>query len=83
MEEKDVPAVHGLWQKFMTHFDMVPAVTKEEVQHYLLSGRGEGEAKNWRREGQVVWSYVVEVSLSFRIRPREAQHLIRRIRVRI
>ena len=67
MEEKDVPAVHTLWQKFMACFDMVPDVTEEEVQHYLLSGRGEGELKNRRREGQVVWSYVVEVSLSSNI----------------
>jgi glycylpeptide N-tetradecanoyltransferase len=61
MEEMDVPAVHALWHKFMNHFDMVPDVTEEEVQHHLLSGRGEGEIKNRRREGQVVWSYVVEV----------------------
>ena len=65
MEDEDVPAVHALWQKFMAYFDMVPDVTEEEVRHYLLSGRGEGEMKNWRREGQVVWSYVVEVSSSF------------------
>ena len=64
MEEKDIPSVHALWQKFMACFDMAPDVTEEEVQHHLLSGRGEGEMKNRRREGQVVWSYVVEVSLS-------------------
>lgn len=61
MEEKDIPAIHALWHQFMAYFDMVPDVTEEEVQHYLLSGRGEGELKNRRREGQVVWSYVVEV----------------------
>ncbi len=70
MEEKDVPAVHGLWQTFMAHFDMVPDVTEEDVRHCLLSGRGEGEMKNWRREGQVVWSFVVEVGLPFDIWPR-------------
>ena len=63
MEEKDVPAVHALWHKFMVYFDMVPDFTEEDVQHYLLSGRGEGEMKNLRREGQVVWSYVVEVNI--------------------
>ena len=66
MEEKDVPAVHALWHKFMASFDMVPNVTEEDVQHYLLSGRGEGEKKNLRREGQVVWSYVVEVNVILR-----------------
>jgi len=62
MEEKDIPAVRVLWHKFMAHFDMVPDVTEEDVRHYLLSGRGEGETKDRRRQGQVVWSYVVEVN---------------------
>jgi glycylpeptide N-tetradecanoyltransferase len=69
MENKDIPAVQALWQKFMAPFDMVPDVTEEDVRHYLLSGRGEGERKNWRRQGQVVWSFVVEVSVSFDIWP--------------
>lgn len=83
MEEKDVPGVHSLWQKFMAYFDMAPDVTQEEVQHHLLSGRGEGEMKNCRRERQVVWSYVVEVSpvLGYTWLCAEPQHLVRRIQI--
>lgn len=84
MEEKDIPAVRALWQKFMACFDMAPHVTEEEVQHHLLSGRGEGETKNRRREGQVVWSYVVEVSLSHDIGLcASAQHVACRTQTRI
>lgn len=84
MEEKDIPAVRVLWQKFMACFDMAPDVTEEEVQHHLLSGRGEGEMKNRRREGQVVWSYVVEVSLSFDVwLCASAQHIACRTQIRI
>jgi len=60
MEERDVPEVMELYQRYMKRFDMSPVMTKEEIQHQFLSGRGTGESVGWSRQGQVVWSYVVE-----------------------
>ncbi|GBE82092.1 Glycylpeptide N-tetradecanoyltransferase [Sparassis crispa] len=64
MEEKDVPKVAELFAKFMRRFGMVQVMTLDEVRHYLLSGTGEGprtkDSWSTRREGQVVWTYVVE-----------------------
>jgi len=62
MEEKDVPAVAALHTRYMQRFDMAPAMSLDEVRHQLLSGKGIGEKdkENSRREGQVVWTYVVE-----------------------
>jgi glycylpeptide N-tetradecanoyltransferase len=62
MEERDIPGVGDLWFKYMQRFKMHPEYSLPEVKHHLLSGRGSGELVNGRREGQVVWSYVVEVS---------------------
>lgn len=61
MEERDVPEVMELYQRYMKRFDMSPVMTKEEIQHQFLSGCGTGESVGWSRQGQVVWSYVVEV----------------------
>lgn len=63
MEDKDVKPVFDLFTRYMQRFDMVPVMTEEEVRHQFLSGKGKGEkdALN-RREGQVVWTYVVEVT---------------------
>lgn len=63
MEEKDVEGVHALYTKYMQRFDLVPEMTVEEVRHQFLSGKGTGEKKkeDSRRQGQVVWTYVVEV----------------------
>lgn len=64
MEDKDVKAVFDLFTRYMQRFDMVPVMTEEEVRHQFLSGRGKGEKDAaGRREGQVVWTYVVEVYL--------------------
>lgn len=63
MEEKDIPGVKALWERYVTRFKMHPQFTEDELQHNLLSGRGSGEAVGGRRNGQVVWSYVVEVRL--------------------
>jgi len=60
MEDKDVEAVAGLVERYMKRFKMVPEFKVDEVRHNFLSGRGEGELLNGRREGQVVWSYVAE-----------------------
>ena len=62
MEERDIAGVSDLWSKYMRRFKMHPEYSHEELKHHLLSGRGLGEVVNGRREGQVVWSYVVEVS---------------------
>ncbi|KAI0041127.1 N-myristoyl transferase [Auriscalpium vulgare] len=62
MEDRDVSAVAELYARYMQRFDMVPLMSPEEVQHQFLSGRGRGErdAATGRRDGQVVWAYVVE-----------------------
>ena len=62
MEERDLAGVRDLWSKYMQRFKMYPEYSLPELKHHLLSGRGSGELVNGRREGQVVWSYVVEVS---------------------
>lgn len=66
MEDKDVAAVAALYTRYMQRFDMAPAMSLDEVRHQLLSGKGTGEKKkeDSRREGQVVWTYVVEVIIS-------------------
>jgi len=60
MEEKDVDGVAELVGKYMKRFKMVPEFSIEEIRHNFLSGRGVGEMIDGRREGQVVWAYVVE-----------------------
>lgn len=64
MEEKDVPEVTALYDAYMKRFGMAIILTEDEVRHQFLSGRGVGptEKDSWRkpREGQVVWTYVVE-----------------------
>lgn len=62
MEERDVEQVTDLYERFMSRFDMSPLMTAEEVGHNFLSGKGTGEINvSGRREGQVLWVYVVEV----------------------
>ncbi|EKM55512.1 uncharacterized protein PHACADRAFT_256185 [Phanerochaete carnosa HHB-10118-sp] len=64
MEEKDVPEVTALYEAYMKRFGMAIILTEEEARHQFLSGRGIGptEKESWRkpRDGQVVWTYVVE-----------------------
>lgn len=78
MEKKDVTQVAALLRRYLGRFDIAQTFeTDEEVEHWFLSGRGQeggeggaiagGEAggkesAGWRRAGQVVWAYVVEVS---------------------
>ena len=66
MEDRDVSAVTELFKRYMARFDMVPLLEEEDVRHQFLSGRGKGEreASTGRRQGQVVWAYVVEASFS-------------------
>jgi glycylpeptide N-tetradecanoyltransferase len=65
MTEADVPAVTDLYERYMKRFGMVPEMTEADVQYQFLSGKGKGDRRpgQWkgRREGQVVWAYVVEV----------------------
>ncbi|KAI0333481.1 N-myristoyl transferase [Cubamyces sp. BRFM 1775] len=64
MEERDVSQVTDLFGRYMQRFHMVPVMNEDEVRHQFLSGLGEGPrgTDSWkqRREGQVVWTYVVE-----------------------
>ena len=66
MEDADVKQVGDLFTRYIRRFDMSPVMSDDEVQHQFLSGRGDGPrgADSWKtkREGQVVWTYVVEVS---------------------
>ena len=62
MEEHDVEQVTDLYKRYMDRFDMSPLMTAEEVKHNFLSGKGTGETDaSGRRDGQVLWVYVVEV----------------------
>lgn len=65
MEERDVPQVTDLFSRYMKRFTMFPVMSEDEVRHQFLSGLGEGPrgSDSWkiRRDGQVVWAYVVEV----------------------
>jgi glycylpeptide N-tetradecanoyltransferase len=54
MQKKDVGAVFDLLGRFLKRYDIHPAFSKEEIDHWLLHQDSRGE--------QVVWSYVVEDS---------------------
>ena len=65
MEERDVHQVAELFARYMKRFDMVPLFSVDEARHQFMSGMGRGEVGDGgigRREGQVTWTYVVEVS---------------------
>lgn len=68
MEERDVQAVADLFSRYMRRFDMSFVMTRDEVRHQFLSGRGQGPPSkdSWKmaRERQVVWTYVYEVRMS-------------------
>ena len=64
MKPEDTIAVADLFTKYMQRFDMYPIFELEELQHHLLSGRGQGEVGDGgpgKRKGQVTWTYVVQV----------------------
>ncbi|KAJ9479104.1 Glycylpeptide N-tetradecanoyltransferase [Pseudozyma hubeiensis] len=61
MELRDVPQVGKLMRRYMRRFDMAPRFSDHEVEHILLSGRGQdGPSTQAGRKGQVTWTYVVE-----------------------
>lgn len=53
METKDIDAVQDLLERYLKRFDMNPAFTREEIDHWLLH-------KPETQKDQVIWSYVVE-----------------------
>lgn len=64
-EDRDIPELAALFKKNMERYSMVPVFNEHELQHQLLSGKGTGKIGDGgagRREGQVTWTYVVEVS---------------------
>lgn len=52
MEKQDIDQVLDLLKRFLLKYDLAPIFTREEIEHWLLTTKGD----------QVVWSYVVEVS---------------------
>jgi glycylpeptide N-tetradecanoyltransferase len=67
MQEKDIVRVTQLFSRYMKRFGMAPVFSVEEARHQFLSGSGTGDLGSGgpgRREGQVTWSYVVEVCVS-------------------
>ena len=62
MEDRDVEQVAKLMRQYMSRFDLAARFTNHEVRHLLLSGKGSGESKGGKREKQVTWTFVVEVS---------------------
>lgn len=55
MQEKDVDAVHDLLGRYLKRYDLAPEFTKEDIKHWLLHKKAEGQL-----EEQVVWTFVVE-----------------------
>lgn len=65
MEERDVSQVANLFARFMKRFEMFPVFDINEIKHQFLSGIGRGNIGDGgpgRRDGQVTWTYVVEVN---------------------
>lgn len=56
MQLKDVDAVHELLGRYLERYDIAPVYTREEIAHWFVPEMSEGD-------DQVVWAYVVEVSL--------------------
>jgi len=61
MEDNDVIQVASLFTKFMKRYDVAPIFDLDEIKHQFLSGKGQvATTTPNRREGQVIWTYVVE-----------------------
>jgi glycylpeptide N-tetradecanoyltransferase len=63
IEKRDLKQASRLLRAYLARFDMAPLMSNKEVEHMLYAGRGKDV--NGKREGQVVWTYVVEVRLFF------------------
>lgn len=62
IEKRDLKQASRLLRAYLARFDCAPMLSNKEVEHALWSGRGREEGG--KRKGQVVWTYVVEVSPS-------------------
>jgi len=60
MQAKDVDPVLYLLGRYLNRFDLAPALTGEEVEHWLLH-KGKPSAE------QVLWSYVVEEPETYKV----------------
>jgi glycylpeptide N-tetradecanoyltransferase len=58
MQLKDVGAVQKLVKRYLRKFDLAPEFSDGDIEHWLLN-------KNGSTGEQVIWSYVVEVRVSF------------------
>lgn len=56
MQLKDVDGVHELLARYLERYDIAPVFTRKEIVHWFVPEMSEGD-------DQVVWAYVVEVSL--------------------
>lgn len=62
IEDNDVLHVASLFTKFMKRYDVASIFDLDEIKHQFLSGKGQvATTTPHRREGQVTWTYVVEV----------------------
>jgi len=60
IEKRDLKQASRLLRAYLARFDCAPMLSNKEVEHALWSGRGREEGG--KRKGQIVWTYVVEVS---------------------
>ncbi|GAA5861642.1 hypothetical protein JCM8547_000692 [Rhodosporidiobolus lusitaniae] len=67
LEKRDLKQASRLLRAYLARFDMAPLVSNKEVEHALWAGRGREVGKGEKREGQVVWTYVVEDPTTHRI----------------
>ncbi|GAA6004791.1 hypothetical protein JCM10207_001015 [Rhodosporidiobolus poonsookiae] len=65
IEKRDLKQASGLLRAYLARYDMAPLMSNKEVEHALFAGRGKDV--DGKREGQVVWTYVVEDPATHRI----------------
>ena len=73
IEESDITQVGDLLRAYLARFDISPVMTEEDMRQNFYSGKGVGPVNTLtgRREGQVTWTYVVEVrSIRYTIGPK-------------
>lgn len=63
IKKSDLKQASRLLRAYLARFDMAPLMSNKEIEHALFAGRGKDV--NGKREGQVVWTYVVEVRFPF------------------
>lgn len=60
LEKRDLKQVGRLLRNWMARFECAPVLSNREIEHALWSGRGRDV--DGKRVGQVVWTYVIEVT---------------------